>query len=426
MVIKRLILLTAAVSLITVSCDLFLLPKRGRDNPNDPDNPVAAMRNFNAVAVSRTEVLISLEVPAPEAEDESRLPTGFLIVRTQDKFPDGPDDSDGEIITKSLENQSGRIEINDVDLKPDTVYRYAVWSFGANELSDHYTFSGSDSAWTLDPSTDLETINDFSAWPYAIDQVYLEWRYSESGIEQPMSTLIVRKEGASPPSDPYDGATLYSGASKLSIRDYGLADNFEYTYGIWPADEDGTPYRYGQTGMEPWFTASVVISPVSISLQATDVVTVRDTNDWNGSPSSLQVQSTGSPLSAALILFDLSALDGKFIGTVVTGELFLISRTVTTPGLVEVFRTVTPWDATSNLTWNQITLEGDFYIDDGYDVSVLVNRAGALFSWDIAESIQFRADGFLLLGDAELQVDVSFDPGGASGPLFNLLYFGEP
>jgi hypothetical protein len=425
MAVKRLILLAAAVSLIAVSCDLFLLPKQDRDNPNDPDNPVAAMQGFTAVAVSRTEVLISVEVPNPE--DESRLPAGFLIVRTQDKFPDGPDDGDGETITKSLDNQSGRIEVTDVDLKPDTAYRYAVWSFGADELSDHYTFSGADSAWTLDPSTDLETINDFSAWPYAIDQVYLEWRYSESGIEQPQSNLIVRKEGPSPPSDPYDGTTLYSGASKSSVRDYNLVDNIEYTYGIWPADEDGTPYQYGQTGLEPWFAATVVIAPVSISLQASDVVTVRDTDDWNSSPSSLQIQSTGSPLSAALIRFDLSGLEDKFIGTVVTGELLLFSQIVTESGVAELFRTVEPWDSGSlDYTWDDVTSEGIFYVDDGHNVSVFVDQAGEYFSWDIAQSVQYRADGFLLLGDTGVPADVSFDSGGGSGPRLNLLYFGEP
>lgn len=425
MVVKRLILAAVVVFFAAASCDLFLLPKRDRDNPNDPDNPVAAMQDFKAVAISRTEVLITLDVPS--LEDESRLPAGFVIVRTEDKFPDGPDDSDGEIIDKSLEGQTSRIEITDTDLKPETTYRYAVWAYGAEELSNHYTFSGSDSARTLDPSADLETISDFSAWAHASDQAYLEWRYSESGLEEPQSTLIVRREGSTPPSDIHDGTTLYSHSGKSSIRDYGLAYYTEYVYGIWPADEDGTPYQFGQTGTEPWFAAAVVIEPVSILLQAVDVVTIRNTGEWNSSPSSLQVQSTtGSPLSASLIRFDLSPIENKYIGTVVVGELLLISQTVTATGPVEVFRTVTPWDASSHFTWSEVTTEGEFYINDGYDTSVDVDQSGEYFFWDIAYSVQFRSDGFLLIGDTESPADVSFDPFGPSGPKFDLRYYGEP
>ena len=425
MAVRRLIVVLTAVFFTAASCDLFLLPKRGRDNPNDPDNPVAPMEDFSAVAVSQTEVLLSLAVPT--LQDQSRLPAGFIVVRKVDKFPEGPDDKEGNIIDKSLETVSGRIYIKDTDLEPQTAYKYAVWSYGANELSDHYTFSGSDSARTLNPPTDLETITTFSAWPYAIDAVYLEWGYTDTGIEEPPSNLIVRKEGSSPPLDIYDGTAHYAPAGGSSIQDYGLTDNTEYTYGIWPADEDGTPYPFEATGGGPFLTASVVIAPLFVSLQATDVVTIRE-SDWNGSPSSLQVKSDGSPQSAALVRFDLSGLYGKFIGTIISGKLLLMSQTITKPGSVEVFRTVTDWDESSGYFWDVVTTEGVFYIDDGYNLTVFVDKPGEYFSWDIEQNIRNKADGFLFLGDPDplLQADLSFDPSGGSGPRLDLLYFGEP
>lgn len=382
------------------------------------------MQDIKAVALSRSEVLITLGVPEPE--EPARMPAGFVIVRTIERFPDGPDDPDGEIIKKTLGGETDRIEITDSGLSPFTVYRYGVWAYGADELSDHYTYSGTDSTMTLDPSADLETITAFSAWPHSRDQVYLEWRYSESGLVEPQSVLIVRREGSEPPGDIFDGTTVHVQPGKTSLRDYGAAYDVEYVYGVWPADEDGTPYLYGQSNTEPLLTVTVVIEEVSLLFQATDIVIVQNTGAWNDNPSSLQVQSTSSPLSAALIRFDLSEIDGKYIGTIDSAELLLISQTVTSPGEVDLFRTIIPWDSSPAYSWVDVNTEGYFYADDGYDISVSVDQPGTTYAWYIADIFDVKTDGFLLTGGTIDQAAVSFANSGVSGPKIDLRYFGEP
>ncbi len=423
MVLKRIILAGLAVSLCAASCDLFLLPKRDRTNPNDPDNPVAAMQDFSAVAVSKTQVAISLTVPV--VEDQSKLPAGFIIARTKDGFPTGPEDQSAETIVEDLGGRSGEIEISDDSLDPDTIYGYSVWSFGTEALSDHYTFSGSNTARTLDPDSDLETANRFVAWPHALDETYLEWSYTETGLEEPPGNLIVRKEGSVPPADPYDGVALHSFDGGYSMRDSGLLDNTDYSYGIWPADEDGTPYASAQTDQSPSLTVTVIIKPTSVSFQASEVATVRNTDVWNGSPSTLQVTAD---ISASLIGFDLSNLAGKYIGSVINASLLLTRQSVTTQGVVEVFRTLTDWVATPPSSWLDVTNEGTFFSNDGYNTSLVISNSGTdYFAWDIQPMMQYLPDGFILFGESgPPATDVSFDPGGGTGPRLDIIYFGEP
>jgi len=422
MVLKGAFFTTLFFILITTACDLLLVPKRDRDNPMDPDNPVAAMQNFEAVAISATEVLITLE--APELEDQTRMPAGFVIIRTQDRFPYGADDPDGLKIEKSIDAATGSIEIRDDGLDPDTHYGYSVWSFGTGDLAGHYTFSGSNGAYTIDPSTDIEVLNHFAAWAYAIDQVYIEWDYSATGLLDPGGVLIVRKEGAEGPSNPDDGTPIIELGNRSSIRDYGLLDNTGYTYGIWPTDEDGTPFIYGQPDPAPRFTVSVTVKSVSVSLKAQEVATIDETDFWDNGPPALAVNSGSTPQSASLIRFDLSDLKDKYIGTIVTANLQLVTQEVVTSGVVEVFRTGEVWG--TGYTWNEVTGDGGFYIDDDDAPSAFVDTADGYFTWDIAAYIRQLPAGFILLGNTAAPADVSFYPSGESGPHLILIYYGQP
>ena len=404
------------------SCELLFAPKQPRDNPSDPNNPVPALEAFSAVAISESEIRLTVSFP-----DQADAIAGFLVIRGAWETPDSVSD-EGESF-RMIEFPVTETElIDDVDIKADVEYWYSIWTYGAGKLGDHYTFSGTDYAKTFDPGTKLGSFYSFNAYPTSANEIYLNWDFSGNSpdIGSPPHYLLVRKEGGSPPADQYDGERIFI-KDDWQHWDWGVESNTLYSYAIWPADGDGSAYP--EDSLNPTQSAwdSADTTPIRLPDYAINkaIVSLDEDSNWWDLPPNVRINSSTSPHSVALLRFDISHDMVRYFGNLHSASIFMKSSDVDISGEVRVLRIVQEWDTGSNLTWEYVT--GDlFSFDDGLGISTTIQDSGIEYSWDVVELIHRGARGFMIQAKPDNPLDVTFEVSGAGPePWLVASFYGE-
>jgi len=129
----------AVLALVCVifSCDILLPPERGRENPLDPDNPVAPVGDFNCVAIDTNSIKLTWTIPG------DNVPAGIVIIRKEGSEPasmtDGVELDDAAVILNYG-------EYTDTGLESNKDYWYAAWTY--DDAEEHFTGPVTDKAST--------------------------------------------------------------------------------------------------------------------------------------------------------------------------------------------------------------------------------------------------------------------------------------
>jgi hypothetical protein len=415
-----------------VSCELFLAPKSSRNNPNDPDNPVQPALNFQAVGVSSTEILLTFVVPSPE--DEEKIPSGYIIVKSPDGTPGWFDEGTVVIEENDAAFTAGDVvSFTDADeaFEPGKEYWYTLWVHGSGDLADHYTHSGTNSAFAEGPPVfarlDVSGAH-YVARGYADEGAFVEWYYP-SGSDIPPGHFITRYEGVVTPSDPYAGHG-FPVQGDWRLDDWGLEPEKWYTYAIYPADHDGSPYP--NSGTPVYDTASTNL--LSARLDATQDAWIDEGGGQDGYSASMTVTMVW-PASYVLINFDPSGITN--FGWLADAELVLkTTSTAVTPGFITVKRMSSAddgwnWDE-GFLPWGYDIHTG-WYVDDGTAPSTYVDFPSTGYQWNVTDLVwrmieEGSFNGFALLPDSPSDLAVEFDTRESSGyggsiPVLDIQYY---
>ncbi|MBT3274686.1 MAG: hypothetical protein HN368_16125 [Spirochaetales bacterium] len=416
---KRLLGIAACACLLA-SCELLLAPKQQRDNPNDPNNPVVPMQSFDAVSTAISEIRLTIQFP--EVQESI---AGFIVVRREWIPPESPFDTGDDIVTIAFPISD--TEYTDTGVKAGVEYWYSLWTFGSGDFDEHYTFSGTDSAWTLDPADELGSFSSFNAFPNSSQEIFLEWSFSDntSGAAPPPNFLLVRKTGSTEPKSPTDGDQIFV-KDDLEYYDHEVAIDTEYSYTIWPADSDGTPYPAdvlapNQTAWDSAETTAIQLLDIFIS---TSMVSLDEDSTWIDRPGSLQINSKASPQSLALLRFDLNWDTIRYAGSLSSASLFMKSQSITTPGPVQIFRIVQQWDSGTPLDWDFVS-GPIFSYDDGLAIVTQITDTGTEYGWNVLPLLELQTQGFLVTAEEGSALDVTFRSSGGDVPWIEVNFYGE-
>lgn len=214
--VKIIIIFVAVVTML--SCGLLISPKRGHENPLDPENPVGMISNFLARLITESEVELTWDSPPGEQTPED---LELVIIRKVGSPPTSRGDGqmlDGVAVNSGSYNDGGVVPF-------ENIY-YAAWTYSPS--MDQYT--GTEYAWILTVPP-LQ----FRATALGGDQVRLSWNTPGKEIGK-MS--VVRKFNSEPLS-PTDGTTLPVDLMDGEFWDFGVGINNEYFYGAWWTDDSG-------------------------------------------------------------------------------------------------------------------------------------------------------------------------------------------
>lgn len=129
-----LLMAVAAITMIATTCDVFLTPQNGRENPLDPDSPVPAPDGVYAEYIEAEEMVkIYIDLP-----DDQKNTKGFVTIRKTGSAPTSI--NDGEEVSR---DKWGDVEeagyIGDTGYKEGKLNYYGVWAYGEDEYEEHYT-----------------------------------------------------------------------------------------------------------------------------------------------------------------------------------------------------------------------------------------------------------------------------------------------
>ena len=132
--IALLLIAVAAITMIATTCDVFLTPQNGRENPLDPDSPVPAPDGVYAEYVEAEEMVkIYIDLP-----DDKKNTKGFVTIRKTGSAPTSI--NDGEEVSR---DKWGDVEeagyIGDTGYKEGKLNYYGVWAYGEDEYEEHFT-----------------------------------------------------------------------------------------------------------------------------------------------------------------------------------------------------------------------------------------------------------------------------------------------
>ena len=190
----------------------------GRDNKPGQSNEDWTMRFAASGSASAPNPVTALQAVAGNARVDLSWtnPAGAFdfvqVVRKAGGVPASP--SDGTVVYTGT-----GASVADTGLTNTTTYGYAVWVSNGGQLSTPTTTT----ATPLAPSVTglVATGGDL--------RVDLSWTNPTDAFD---SIQIVRKLGATPPTSPLDGTTVFTGTG-TSFSDTGLTNGTTYSYGVW-------------------------------------------------------------------------------------------------------------------------------------------------------------------------------------------------
>ena len=402
-------------ALIYMGCDYFLNTQQGRENPLDPENPVQPVENFHAVAQNSTSILLTL---SPPSDPESQT-TGYIIVRKENDWPASI--SDGITVVNSDMTNFSHV---DEDVIPDTEYWYAVWSYGSDSLSEHYTLSGQNRAWTVD----LATFTDFFAAGTSTGQVHLWWDILPIG-ETPAKIRINRfDDQIVAPSSPDEGVfvvdltTIEDG----EYYDTGTLPDTRYGYAVWAYDQDDSLFP-----LFPYQTDIADTTMQTLVGYAIEDGWVDDMGGNDGGGLDLFVMEDAAPPpepTLSLIRFDLPGFNS--IEDMYSAQLTLYCRMMMMPGEVAVAPITGLWSEGTLPSWATVNSGSFVNTDPGYVDARLVTAVSTYYSWDIYPiAYDWRWKGLinngLLLAFTATMIELSFSSreDGGNQPVLLIEYF---
>ena len=423
-------ILLLVLFLFVVSCGVFFNPQYDRNNPNDPFNPVQPMENFHAVAVSESEIRLTLSSPA----DQQGQPSGFIIVRSNQGPPTQREDG--------IEIYRGDLTLLDIsdttDIEPNSDYWYSVWSYGEGDLAEHYTFSGTNQA-----KTELFTqFANFQA--VGIDNAEIQISFTKGNdLPFPAKFVLIRKTGTVTPVNDTDGDVVeefsdYDSADGSFITvdndsGLGLMSDTEFAYGLFAYDMDNSLYTDLPQATD---TADTVLHFYTTT--ATDDGYARDDDIYFFGQVEMLINNIGPPYTKSLINF--SFIDRAKIGRIDFAEVVLSCTDISNPGFVDFYLLLVPWsEASPPPVWSIISGDPDSYYITGlpsYGYSGAYVDLLGYFSWEVSAYVEawvfggYDVNGFLIGAESGANPNVAFETkdavGGTDPPTLSVNYYGDP
>ena len=209
------ILIISAIIFLT-GCPALIPPIEPPSNPNDENNPVAALDGFGATTESATS--IRLVWNATYTGDTA--PAGVFIIRKKDEPPVSR--TDGIAVAAVLADG----EFLDEELDEGATYWYSAWTHNADE--SHFTGPISVNASTF------SLVTGFAATTVDTTKINLTWTLPASN---PPAGIIVVRNTTATPLDPDDGTLLPAILSAASYEDTGLTPGTTYNYAMWTYED---------------------------------------------------------------------------------------------------------------------------------------------------------------------------------------------
>ena len=290
--------LVAAVGMLLASCG-FLLPQRGRENPLDPNSPVALIVNFAAQTVSVEATTASVRLTWALPAD--RIPATVYIVRNENGQPRNRDDGLG--MTAPADPPTFDDNMQPL---PGKVYWYAAWC-----TVDDETYAGP--VYARASTVVVAPLATFAAAATAPDTVKLTWTLPAANA--PASIAIVRKDGADP-AGPNDGTRLPAVMADGQYVDVvGEGNVYDAHYAAWAQDAE----RVRFVGPLLAAATAAIVSPIS---GFTAVAKTPSTVDLTWA-----IPATDAPAGLAVIRKEGSAPTSRTDGVTVAAQLQNLQHT---------------------------------------------------------------------------------------------------
>jgi len=156
----KIISILAAALFIVSGCDFFLTPPRGRENPNDPDNPAPGLNSFAAYGFSANSIKFEWDFP-----EDIGNPPNVVVIRNASREPEFIDDGtvayDGP---SEAGEEEGFYTAFDESAETESDYYFAIWSYTTVDGENFYKGPLYDTATTRLHVVDIMPMDDGYAY----------------------------------------------------------------------------------------------------------------------------------------------------------------------------------------------------------------------------------------------------------------------